>query len=926
MRKHISIFLSVVALLAVPPGLLAQSKTTGHIVGTVSDETGAILPGVNVTLTGAKVAGTQTFVTDDRGAYRFPALPPGQYDITFELSGFATLIRKQIVVSVGGTVPLNVVLQLSDVAETVTVIGETPVVDTRSTHLDTTYDREWVENAPTRRFVFFDYVNQAPGISQADFSSSRSNVMGSGGDENTYQLDGTDITTPMHGISWPWPDIDVIEEVEVLSLGAPAEYGNAAGAVFNIVTRQGTNDFHGDVNFYIQTQGLTDRNTTDEVDDGFPFNRDKFQDFTAQVGGPIAKDKLWFFAGYQYQRNAFSEPGVDPRFPTREENDRVMAKLNYQINHENKIMFMYHTDWFYLPWDQFANDAPSTVAVENGKAPAVNLTYTGVLSENTLLEGRFSGFWSDGHQDPIIDGQPRVMPRFVNFDTGEVTGGTYGWYDADIFKTSINGKVTHYAQDFLGGDHDFKFGVQWFRGGVKANIQYNDYIYTYSYEYYGYNYTYTYGYRYDNYAYSGVATALGVFIDDSWKVNDRLSLNLGVRYDHRRASADAQEVRDENGNATGEEFSGIDNLYTWNPVSPRLGFNYQLTADGKTVIKAHYGRYYRQIITCEYCTNVGSSPHGVFFGAYDLENQEFLDLELVELIPFNVGIDPNYRNPYTDQFIVGFERELAPELALQLNYAHKEGRDYARWVDIAGVYEDTVYIDDQGADATGAAIPVQRLLSDPVDRFFQITNSDEMNTSIDAFTVQVVKRMAGNWQLTSSLSYLSTDGTLAAGREGADSDQFTALSWSDFGQNPNDLINAGGRLPGERPWMFKTQFLYQFPHDFLVAVNYIGQSGKAWPRQVQIREPDLGLFTEINAEERDGSRRVEAWNLLDVRVQKLFRLGRGARIGLFLDALNLFNEGTNQNVLDQLGTSESFGLPSFFLPPRRLMLGAKFQF
>ncbi len=339
MQRSILLFLSLLALVAVPPALIAQ-MTTGNIVGTVTDETAAVLPGVTVTLTGAGVAGAPTFQTTAIGAYRFSTLPPGRYDITFEMQGFATLSRQQIVVSVGGTVEVNVVLTLSDVAETITVIGETPIVDTRSTKIGTTYDREWVDNAPIKRNVFFDYLASAPGVSMASNTSSTFSVMGSGGDENTYQLDGTDITTPLNGVSWPWPDIDSIEEVEILSLGAPAEYGNAAGAVFNIVSRQGSNEFHGDVNFYIQPQGLTDRNTTDEEDEGFPFHRDEYTDFTAQLGGPILKDKLWFFAGGQYQRNSLSQPGVDPRFPVSQKNDRIMTKLNYQINHENKIVFM----------------------------------------------------------------------------------------------------------------------------------------------------------------------------------------------------------------------------------------------------------------------------------------------------------------------------------------------------------------------------------------------------------------------------------------------------------------------------------------------------------------------------------------------------------------------------------------------------------
>ena len=415
-----------------------------------------------------------------------------------------------------------------------------------------------------------------------------------------------------------------------------------------------------------------------------------------------------------------------------------------------------------------------------------------------------------------------------------------------------------------------------------------------------------------------------MWFDDSWRIGDRLTINLGVRFDHKNAGVDDLILQDFEQNPTGVEFPGIDSLYVWTPVSPRIGFNYSITEDGRTVVKAHYGRYYRQIITCEYCLNIGGSPHDNLFGFWDFEAQDFVDLEVIQSIPGNRAIDPDYTNPYTDQVIVGFERELGTDLALQVNYAYKRGRDYSTWQDTAGVYEDAVYIDDQGTDATGAAIPVQRLLSDPADRFFQITNDERMNTRIHALTVQFIKRMSSNWQTNTSFSYTDTDGALPSGRGGPTGGQSTALVFSSFGQNPNDFVNVQGRLTGERRWMFKSQFLYQFPHDFLVALNYIGLAGKAYPRRIRVS--DLGITTTINAEVRDGSRRVDNWNLLDVRLQKLFALGPQTRLGLFLDALNLLNNGANEDVVSRSGTSSGFEVRSDFLPPRRLQVGVKFQF
>ena len=155
-----------------------------------------------------------------------------------------------------------------------------PIVDATTTQVATNYSREWVANAPVRRFSFFDLVNAAPGVSASTSTSSRSQSFGSATNENVYLIDGTDFTAPLTGAAWPWPNTDAIEEIQVLSLGAPADYGNLGGAVFNVVTRQGSNTFHGDANYYFQTQGLTGRNTTDAQDNKQPYHREEFRDTT----------------------------------------------------------------------------------------------------------------------------------------------------------------------------------------------------------------------------------------------------------------------------------------------------------------------------------------------------------------------------------------------------------------------------------------------------------------------------------------------------------------------------------------------------------------------------------------------------------------------------------------------------------------------
>jgi len=165
MRRRVAASgLVLLALMAIAVPARAQ-RTTGEIVGTVTDESGAVLPGVTVTIRGAGVPGAPTVVTSETGAYRFPALPPGEYSLEFALQGFAGLRREAIPVGVGAVIDLKIQLKVSTLSETVTVTGESPVVNLSSTTVSTNYNREWVLEAPIRRFSFFDLVNSAPGVS-----------------------------------------------------------------------------------------------------------------------------------------------------------------------------------------------------------------------------------------------------------------------------------------------------------------------------------------------------------------------------------------------------------------------------------------------------------------------------------------------------------------------------------------------------------------------------------------------------------------------------------------------------------------------------------------------------------------------------------------------------------------------------------------
>jgi hypothetical protein len=919
MRRRTASFGLVCLFLA---GSGYAQTTTGNIVGTVTDNTGSVLTGVKVSLKGEAIVGTQTALTNERGSYRFVVLPPGTYELNFSVAGFAELNRTGLKVLVGQTHEENASLKLPQMTEEVTVMGEAPVIDPQSTQVSTNYDRDWVRNSPMNRNSFVDLINSAPGVGSSGPTSAKtynSTSFGSSTTENTYMMDGTDLTAPYSGEVWPLPNTDAIEEIQVLSLGAPAEYGNLQGAVFNVVTRQGSNAFHGDANFYVQHDALTSRNTSPTEDGGLPYHRTKYNDVTLQLSGPVVKDKLWFFLAYEYKTDQDSQPGTDPAFPIVDARQSGIAKLNYQISPNHKVMLAFHEDYYHLPGLVTANSPPSATTVDHGTSPAPNVTYNAILSDKTYFEARYAGFYGSDHGDPI-DGSQRTARRFLDLGTGATSGGIFIWYDGAVPRTGFNAKLSHFADSFLGGSHDLKFGVQYAKGGADYTNGTNDYIYTGG--------AYLYGFHQDPYHNAGETKTIGTYVDDSFHLGQRLTLNLGLRYDHSRASFVPRPVLDANGNPTGQVSKAVDSLFTWNVVSPRVGFVLKLTASGKTLLKGHYGRYYRGMITSEFDPASPSiPPKFLFSGTYDAQGNPLG--ETVFSDNSHLKIDPQMKDPHTDQYIGSLEHQVAPNLAVSLTYIHKEGRDYAGWSDIAGQYVPVPFVDNLGTDPSGQTIIVQKLVSDPSQRVFELTNPPRLFTKYDGGTFAITKRMSNHWQLTSSLVLSKSQGRIASSIYAASSDQSSTASvfnGSFFGLNPNDFVNTEGLLIGDRPVVFKTQFLYELPAGFLMSINYAYETGRPWARRQNVSSVVNIPSTNINAEVLDGHRRLPNLNLLDLRLQKAFPLRRGARFDLFADALNLLNVDESEGILSHVGTQSTFAQPSNFVLPRRVMLGAKFEF
>jgi hypothetical protein len=907
MRSRLLWLVAAVALLTAPLPVWAQ-RTTGDIRGVITDDSGAVLPGVTVTLRGPAVQGTPTTVSNEQGVYRFPNLAPGVYEIEVELPGFANKKQTGIPVALGATQEVPVQMAVSTQQETITVVAEAPVVDSATTEITTNYNREWVENAPVRRFTFFDLVNASPGVAPSTQTSSRSQAFGSASNENLYLLDGTDFTAPYTGAAWPWPNTDAIEEVQVLSLGANAEYGNVGGAVFNIVTRQGSNQFHGDGNYYFQTDGLTDRNTTDAQDGGQPYNRARFQDTTWQLGGPIMQDKLWFFGSFQYQEDWESQPGTPADFPAKSNAKRYFWKLNYSLNQNNRIQVQTHDDFYEIPERAAADTAPSAISLNSGHNPSPGVLYTAVLNPTTVLEARYSGFYGTADTLPL-NGGSKIATRYQDLDTGVVTGGISYWYEGKSFKTAFAGKVTKYADNFLGGSHDFKVGVQYNSGGGENLIGNNDYIYTYG----GVP---DYGYTQNPYHQGGRMNALGIYADDTLRAG-RFTLNLGLRYDYSKGYFNSFPILDRNANEVGTS-PAVDKLFDWSVISPRLGATVKLNEAGTTLIKGSWGRYYRGIVTSEFDNATPSvAPRYEFSGLYGPGGLP-LDLSLVS-DNSQIRIDGGFDNPYTDQYIASFEHQLTDRIGVSVSGVYKKSDNQSGWRDIGGTYANVV------REAEGKSFNLQQLTSGAASRLFLLTNPGDIENTYKGVHFQINKRMSQRWQGTFGITFADTDG-----RNGSSNARSTPTSNPNsvaglFGQNPNDYVNSDGILIGDRPVIMKANVVYDLGWRMTLAANYGYQSGRPWGREVRFNGLVPGA-TRVLYEPFSDDLRVDALNQLDMRVEKALSFGHGMEGAVFGDFLNLFNNDAAQSVLDRRSTSANFGVGSSFVLPRRLMMGAKFRF
>ena len=910
----------VAAALALYAGTASAQEITGTLIGTVRDDQGGVLRGATVRVSStALIGGPQTISTNEIGRMRFPALPPGSYSLDAEAAGFGVYHEENIRIGVGATIERTIVLKLANIAESLVVEGAGSRLEARGSGFETRFGPEDIKAIPVRRFSMFDFIRAAPGVSPTSPGSMSTNsvsAFGSGTNENTFLIDGTNFTCPCSGEARSEPGVDFIQEVQIQSMGASAEFGNMQGAVINVVTRQGSDRFQHDASYY----GQAERFTSQPVQLTYPgpgqrksgYERVKYRDFTTNLGGPVSRNRLWFFTGYQHLRDYDSQPGTDPSLPRTYEQDKVFVKLTWRLAPGWQLLQSFHDEFWVNPELPTLVKPFEATQRRHANVPAMtfgHLTHT--MSSNTLWDARVGRFVFDRKDDPSSGNV--TIPSHIDRVTGLSSGAPASFGGLLLIRTTVKATMTHFRPGLLGADHQVKVGTQFERGEhqltqiIPTGTRYND----------------------DNgrpfqaisaapSTTGGVFLTTAGFLSDAITIGDLLTVNAGVRFDHSRAISQDLPALDTQGHETTTIVGGLGTLYTWNVWSPRAGVTMKLTRDGHTMMRASYGRFNQGVLTGELSPfHPAATPTTTM--AFDAATGDYTRLVSVVDPRRNLRLDPATKSPRTDEYSIGVDREIGRGLSASLAYVRKDGSRFVGWTDVGGVYrEETRTIPD------GRRVPVLVIANSTADRRFLLTNPAGYSLKYNGLVTAIEKRRSHGWQAFGSYTYSRATGLQPSSGATAAASQVSTISGTPFltfGQDPNTLTNARGLMPNDRPHMLRVMGSVDVPRTgFTLAANMQHFTGKPWAASTQISLPqgDQRILLETR-----GTRRLSSQTLVDLRLSRPITWHGSSRVELFVDVLNALNDTAEESLTNDNLLSATFGQPAAFVDPRRVMFGVR---
>ncbi|MGH9385617.1 MAG: TonB-dependent receptor domain-containing protein [Vicinamibacterales bacterium] len=951
--------IGVILALASASGAWAQtvSATTGAINGRASDETGAALPGVSVTAVSPAMQGSRTTVSGSDGTYRIPAVPPGTYKLTFELSGFGTVVREGVIVGLGFTATINADMKVASLQETVTVTGESPVVDVTSTTSATSFSEERLAALPNAR-DFWTILAAAPAIqlSRIDIAGSAAGTQtgysayDTKSDQHRPMVEGI-VNTENTGAAGFYYDYGAVDEVSINAGGNTAEMP-WAGVWSNFITKSGGNSYHGKVYADYQNSGVQARNIDDSRTNLCPGGRcgnlvpsdlnrmESYHDVNADVGGYVKKDKLWWYFSTRDQNIKSALPNF-PVKPFETGLRNLTGKATYAVNQNNKLTGFAMGGRKLQPnrMDTFAIGA--LTARHNSADSTWRQQYWGhtyksgwdsVVNDRVFFEvrgGQFRYIWPNYRYTE--------SPAFQDIGNQLVSGGNRdGWFNIQA-RNQVLGSLSYFKEGW-GGSHNFKVGGEWFRetgtfirgDGGKGNVP-GDVLHILNNGVPAQVYLFQTPSKSEN----GLRTN-GLFLQDTYQVGGRLTFNIGLRLDQYHAFKPEQEGPPVGKFNAGPQlkFAAVDNVITFNAFAPRIGVVYDLTGGGKTVVKFNYGSFWWNPGTAIVQDSNDNSPD--WFRQYtwtaDRNGNGLWDAgEEGALLAQRGGlgsaaIDPNLKEQYTREVATFLEHELFPGFALHFGYVYRRIGNLNVLVNAnrpVSAYNVPTTIRDPGIDGVlgnsddGPNIPGFNLsaaaLAAPVlNTRTNLPGKSEFHT----LEYSATKRQSGSWSLSAS-------GSIRLNRDNDNGYFGNNLRSLQAPSTMNDFINTDDGRFIFATWTFKLNGSYRAKWGVIVTPALRVQSGQPYGRTFLAGTAHGVNYSQRILTEPIDSRRQDNIVVLDTRVEKVFKLVKGTSLSGFFDLYNITNSDAASNM--GWGSGSSFQLPSTIIGPRIARFGLKYD-
>lgn len=929
-KQALGIALAAILLISVASSASAQGF--GAISGNVLDQAGLVLPGVTVTLSseGGLVGSDQETISDGQGAYQFANLIPGEYIVTATLVGFSTRVQDGIRVNADATARADLDLAIGNLEETITVTGETPLLDTTSTLRQTVMTREMIDTLPARQDIWA-MARTAPSVVMTKydvggsemFAQTASVVHGSAFEERTHMIDGMEVTWG-GGEGWviSYFDAHAFEEVNFQTSGGSAEYGKG-GPVLNMITRTGTNNFAGQYSFTGGGSGtnfdnLPAKHLPDllkavpqralDADPNLVPSAKMLgvYDNSVTLGGPIVPNKLWytFTTSLVYlKQNRLGSYNIDG---TRVlENNRMrnaQGKATYQVRPGSQFHFMFNFNEkrvYYRP----ENTGPRSHFIETNamtsqriSSPLYQTKYAAVLPANMLFEVSGSLLTGEEHGRPVAGVKPSDLPTF-DAVTLEHRGAVPSYLNRPASRLHILSALTARF-----GNHDLKFGyqLQWrkhgdthtpfispygyngvpngiravFRNGVPDSV--NTYNTPTSFVMYARDHAF--------------------YIQDAWTPTRKMTVNVGLRMEKLYAWQ-PEVCQQKTLFIDGQCFDSINGAPDLFAPSPRIGVIYDVFGDGGTAIKVNVNRYNQPIGVSHIRSYLNPVRRTNDTRLWTDSNNDMFP-QLTELGPssgFNLGSSNRFADnigwPAATEYQVGIEHQLPVGLVLGATYVHRRRTNEIGGRNAAVPNTGSNYTKMDVTEAsTGRAVTVYNLdpaLRGKFDMVFD--NEAARDTTFNGVDFTFNKRMSNRWMLMGGMSLGDAIGDIYSAR-------------SDL-NNPNFQYRRG---PGsyDIPISFKAFGAYEAPGGVFISAS--AQHFDGFPEHTTLRVSSntvaLTQVAQTVTTQVKGTERLDSVNMVDISIRRAFSSGR-YQFTPILDIFNLTNGSAVSSRVSSLGSS-----------------------